>query len=160
MARQADDPSKFAAATFNMTPMIDVVFQLIVVFLCSMRFRTLDHKLEATMPKDRGIQARALPVPSAVHPVLHVRLQRAGPGAPTLLVLQGERLGATSEGDPLWERLRSAAAGVLAKAPDLEAQIDPTPDVEHGDVIHALNGLVRAGLTRMEFRGTRPPPRR
>ena len=34
----------------NMTPMIDVVFQLLVFFLVSMKFKTLDMKIEAFLP--------------------------------------------------------------------------------------------------------------
>jgi biopolymer transport protein ExbD len=158
--RAIDDPSKHAAATFNMTPMIDVVFQLIVVFLCSMKFRTLDQKIEAHMPTEKGVRDRAIPDPPEVRTVLRLRLQRAGPGAPTLVVLQGERLGTADEGDRVWERLRASVAAVRARSPDLEARIDAAPDVEHGDVVKALDGLVAAGQERIEFTGVRPPPRK
>ena len=38
----------------NMTPMIDIVFQLIVFFLLSLKFKTVDERLDALLPKDRG----------------------------------------------------------------------------------------------------------
>ena len=41
----------------NMTPMIDVVFQLLIFFLVNMKFKTLDMKIEAFLPKDRGLAA-------------------------------------------------------------------------------------------------------
>lgn len=157
MRREIDDPSKAAAATFNMTPMIDVVFQLIVVFLCSMRFRTLDQKIEAQLPE---VGQWPDPRPPEVHPMLRVRLQRAGDPGPTLLVVQGERLGATADGSPAWERLRATATAMRAKAPDLTAEIDAAPLVDHGEVVHALDTLVAAGLANVRFRGTKPPPGR
>src|ERR1051326_4727570 len=41
----------------NMTPMIDIVFQLILFFLFNLRFKSLDFRIESQLPKDRGIQA-------------------------------------------------------------------------------------------------------
>ncbi len=42
-------------AEMNMTPMIDVVFLLIIFFLC-IDFKILEAKLPAYLPKDRGSQ--------------------------------------------------------------------------------------------------------
>ena len=39
----------------DMTPMIDIVFQLLIFFLVSMKFKTLDMKIDAFLPKDRGL---------------------------------------------------------------------------------------------------------
>ncbi len=41
-----------AATELNMTPMIDVVFQLIVFFLLSLKFTTLDQRIENMLPQD------------------------------------------------------------------------------------------------------------
>jgi len=38
----------------NMTPMIDIVFQLIVFFLLSLKFKSVDQRIESMLPKDRG----------------------------------------------------------------------------------------------------------
>jgi len=46
VARTDDRAAREGRLQPNMTPMIDVVFQLIIVFLCSMKFRTLDQKIE------------------------------------------------------------------------------------------------------------------
>ncbi len=43
-------------AAMDMTPMIDVVFLLIIFFLC-IDFKTLEAKLPAYLPKDRGSQS-------------------------------------------------------------------------------------------------------
>ena len=88
--RTPEEPS--ARCTMNMTPMIDVVFQLIVVFLCSMKFRTLDQKVDAFLP-EVGTENK-VHKPPEFHPVLTVLLQRAGPGQPTRVALQGTRPGA------------------------------------------------------------------
>ena len=39
----------------QMAPMIDVTFQLLIFFLCTLKFRTLEGKLGAYLPKDVGV---------------------------------------------------------------------------------------------------------
>ena len=153
---EADDPAKCTRPTMNMTPMIDVVFQLIVVFLCSMKFRTLDQRIEASMPADRGIRDAPCQPPS-VKPVVLIRLHRPAAGEPVRVTIQGQRIGSTAEGEPLWARLEAAVAGFRAKAADLEGEIDASPSVDHGDVMRALDGVVGAGVGKVRFRGTKPP---
>jgi biopolymer transport protein ExbD len=41
----------------DMTPMIDVVFQLMIFFMCTIKFKTLEGKLQAYLPKDVGVNA-------------------------------------------------------------------------------------------------------
>jgi biopolymer transport protein ExbD len=156
MARKVDDPSAAANATFNMTPMIDVVFQLIVVFLCSLKFRCLDEKMEAFLPPD-GMTPQ--PSPRVPEPRLDVRLARPAASEAATLLVQGEPLGLASEGDPLWRRLEARIASVHARDPEVLGRIAADPEVEHGDVIRALDCFLGAGVSRVAFRGT-PPPRR
>ena len=153
--RQVDDPSAAACATFNMTPMIDVTFQLIVVFLCSMKFRTLDQKIEAYLPKD--ISVWCAPTSPTLETVLHLRLFRPTAEVVTQVVIQGQRLGSVGEGDALWRRLEAAVAGVRWKAPDLVGEIDADPEVEHGDVVRALDSFKGAGVGQVRFHGTSAP---
>jgi len=44
----------------NMTPMIDVVFQLLIFFMLSMHFKEVEGKLLSTLPKDKGLQSSAV----------------------------------------------------------------------------------------------------
>ena len=41
----------------QMTPMIDIVFQLLIFFLLSAKFIALEGQLSSYLPKDRGLQA-------------------------------------------------------------------------------------------------------
>jgi len=38
----------------NMTPMIDICFQLIVFFMLTLRFPSVSSRFETQLPKDRG----------------------------------------------------------------------------------------------------------
>ena len=44
-------------ADMDMTPMIDIVFQLLIFFLLSAKFIALEGQLSSYLPKDRGLQA-------------------------------------------------------------------------------------------------------
>lgn len=39
----------------DMTPMIDVTFLLLIFFMCTLKFKTLEGKLAAYLPKDVGV---------------------------------------------------------------------------------------------------------
>lgn len=53
----------------DMTPMIDVVFQLLIFFLCATRFKTIEDTLSANMPQTDGIESVMPPSPevSSIH---------------------------------------------------------------------------------------------
>ena len=39
----------------DMTPMIDVVFQLLIFFMLTMQFKEIEGKLLSQLPKDKGL---------------------------------------------------------------------------------------------------------
>lgn len=43
----------------DMTPMIDVVFQLLIFFLCNLHYRALEGRLDAFLPRDLGRASQA-----------------------------------------------------------------------------------------------------
>ena len=61
-------------AEVDMTPMIDVVFLMIIFFLC-IDFRVLEAKLPAFLPRDRGGSLTADPIEQ-----LSVRVHRVAEG--------------------------------------------------------------------------------
>ena len=140
----------------NMTPMIDVVFQLLVFFLCSMKFRTLDMKIEAQLPNVGSIPIVCPPPP----PAAEVRLRRAGAGPAEV------RVGAATIGDvalgSTWDRLHDHLVAVHRRASDagigdrLIGEVDAAPGVATGHVVRALDVLRGAGIDDVRFRGTPP----
>jgi biopolymer transport protein ExbD len=152
MARKkVDDPSAAANATFNMTPMIDVVFQLIVVFLCSLKFRCLDQKIEAFLPKDVGLSTA--PASATVDTKLSLRLRKRPEDPSTAVILVDSRIGTTAS-DGIWNALVSRIKEYRDKDPKIKGEIDADSDVAHGDVIRALDCFMAANLTDVVFRGT------
>ena len=44
-----------------MSPMIDLVFLLLIFFMVASKFKTLDHKLEAKLPRNIGVHSATSP---------------------------------------------------------------------------------------------------
>jgi hypothetical protein len=140
----------------NMTPMIDVVFQLLVFFLVSMKFKTLDMKIEAQLPTEFGIHPIGRP-PERL--TITARLDRPLEGAARLKV-DGRVLGRTD--DPAaWQRLGDLARGVrerhLANGGDpsvVDAEVDAVPQVPTGVVIRAVDAFTEAQFEKVRFTGT------
>ena len=45
---------KFKEVKTDMTPMIDVTFLLLIFFIVTLKFKILEGRLDAALPKDRG----------------------------------------------------------------------------------------------------------
>jgi len=151
MAREIDDPARSANSTFNMTPMIDVVFQLIVVFLCSMKFRTLDQKIEAFLPKVVGCDTTA--APELAETRLDLRLRRRPGEYSTSVLLLGSRCG-PADAPGIWDLVSTRLREFRARDATVKGEIDADPEVPHGEVVRALDAFLAADVTGVVFRGT------
>ncbi len=142
----------------NMTPMIDVVFQLLSFFLVTMKFKTLDMKIEAHLPRDRSI-GNPIPIHTPPAPKITARLSATQPGVVRIKV--GPRtIGTTADAD-VFDRLADAARAVRARHvsfggdPDqIEAEIDASRLVPTGAVIAAIDAFTAADMTKVTFVGT------
>jgi len=150
----------------NMTPMIDVVFQLIVFFLVSMKFKSLDMKIEAFLPKDRGLAAtpsKPADVPKLVAVLKRQKGEattRVKVGNATLGEINGseERRAATKAVmDQLSKMAGEARARAGSAADEVKGEVDAAPLVPTGDVIRAVDAFIAGGLKDVTFVGTPPP---
>ena len=164
----------------NMTPMIDIVFQLIIFFLLSLKFKTVDERIDAQLPPV-GLAPIAAPLDTS--PKIKLKLIRREKGSDTAYTLlkvdnshqlrlpagpwasdahgEAERLAA-------YERVRAKLISIVdakwtatGRDPETRAEIvTPRPhggSVPHGDSIFALDTLVAAGLTNVQFEGAPMP---
>ena len=60
----------------DMTPMIDVTFLLLIFFMCTLKFKTLDGKLSAYLPKDVGVNT----TPAEPKEKIEIRMDLKAPG--------------------------------------------------------------------------------
>ena len=119
--KEVDDPGAVAGACFNMTPMIDVTFQLIVVFLCSMKFRTLDQKIQAFLPKDVGLSTA--PAAADVETKIVLKLRRRPGEDVTSVILLENRLGSGSQ-EGIWTTVTSRLKEFKARDEKVKGEID------------------------------------
>ena len=163
-------------AKLNMTPMIDVVFQLLIFFLCTMKFKTLDQKIEAFLPKDRGLAAtpnKPVEVPKLVVVLQHksgeestrCKVANAPIGVlytsakvaanPSLYAVNQATLDALTK---LAKETRDRAAAAGPEAADqVKGEVDAAQLVPMGDVMRAVDAFIAGGLKDVTFIGTPEP---
>lgn len=152
-----------------MTPMVDIVFQLLIFFMLACRFRTTDGQLDAYMPKNRGPNERGTP---PIHlGEVRVKLLWIIPGTTretrnpvngeTLLKIGQIRFG--NERNRFGEILPNYKGlySYICKArdrhrptknyPTLPVIIDARPQVPFKQVMYAMNECVRAGIKDITF---------
>jgi biopolymer transport protein ExbD len=129
-----------------MTPLIDIVFQLLIFFICA----STGHLREFLLPVDFGagavIEATELP-PQPLGEVW-VRLEREG--GQTVVTIEGTRY-------PDWERVRAVLVGLGEITAEIPVILDIGDQVPMGDVIR-IDDLCRAArFETVSFAADAPP---
>lgn len=145
----------------DFTPMIDVVFLLLVFFLCATRFRQDEGMLKALLPKDRGRDGVTTSTPEPVR----LRLRRGAEGRVSLRLGALELEQVAHYPDP--EHYRNVQTEPTPDYAELERRlqalreiggalppaviIDAEPRVPYRHVVRALNACAAAGLKDVAF---------
>ena len=150
----------------NMTPMIDIVFQLIVFFMLNLKFKAVDHRIDTALPKDRGIQA----TPTIVDEIPSVKVllfrinEEDAKNAYTKIKIGNSWERATPKGqwtedpennralqakrDAVFSELASQIKGMFATNKELKGEIEaPLPKgqaVPHADIMSVLDSFIAA----------------
>jgi biopolymer transport protein ExbD len=159
-------PKEAEVERLNMTPMIDVVFQLLIFFLVTMKFKTTDMKIEAFLPTDRGLQNTQSKPPDV--PKLVAVLKRQKGEAVTRVKVGNETIGEVSDEkdraantQATIARLSKMASDARLRAgdaaDDVKGEVDAAAMVPTGDVIKAVDAFISGGLKDVTFVGTPPP---
>ena len=150
----------------EMTPMIDVTFLLLLFFLLTLRFKTLEGKLAAYLPKDAGSARTSRPEVDRL--TIRITLVEAGekraPGAPSLpwdgrgrYEFVGRRLRydlgplRCDSLDALRARLRRQT---LAGEEPRPLTLAPGRGVTYGDVVPVLDLALGVGFREISFPGS------
>ena len=153
----------------DMTPMIDVVFQLMIFFMCTIKFKTLEGKLQAYLPKDVGVN----PTPSDIklekvdivikvlkegkklHPLRDAPYVPPGPfryGPDRQLQFQVNAM-LTNDPKELAVRLRQLHEAQPERAATIDPRGKPMPTT-YADIVEVLNIAVLAGFNDITFKGS------
>jgi biopolymer transport protein ExbD len=168
-------------SSLNMTPMIDIVFQLILFFMLNMKFKALDHRIDSEIPKDRGIQATATfvdPIPAIKVALFRREPEGAGQSAYTYIKVNDQEPGYrippvkfgtdTQENERLHQvrqaefaKIQAHITSLFGKNKELKGEIDAPPPkgglVPHGDIMAVLDAFMAAGVTTVNFQGAGAP---
>ncbi|MDG2022609.1 MAG: biopolymer transporter ExbD [Phycisphaerales bacterium] len=131
----------------NLTPMIDVVFQLLIYFLLGTSFAVGEQTFRMDLP-DRSGPSEVDPfelddAPVVVEVLGEGRVRIAGPWkGPDRTIDLADFL----------ERQRLDRGGLLPS--DTPIHIDPRPGVDWGEAVEAFNAAVRAGYQSVGFADT------
>jgi len=164
----ADDDE---VAVQDMTPMIDVVFQLLIFFMLTMQFKEVEGQLLSQLPRV-GTAAPAVPAPDLLE--LRVVLRagddpraRANHGGPPRdaavcsVAVEGHDLGrllSTEAAPAAADANKALYRAVGRKARELRDAsavrrviLDADPEVPYEHVLGAVDGLKQAGVDEVEF---------
>ena len=162
----------------EMTPMIDVTFLLLIFFMCTIKFKTLEGKLSAFLPKDVGVNT------SAAEPIEKVEIQmrvlaegtkldpksaaaqksrdpqRVAPwsGLPNTRYVYGtDRIIEYSVGPFKTQdisKLEERLITIHREDEERPATIDPRKGTVYEDVVAALDAAMNAKFTQVTFVGS------
>ena len=180
MGVQLEEPEE---TEMNMTPMIDIVFQLIIFFLLSLKFKTIDRRIESMLPKDRGLAA----TPTFPEDFLKVKIKvfrrdmADQEKAYTLIKIDNDRKSYslprgwkgrnkdTAERVKQYDAIMAAVKTVVDKKmkahgglpEEVKGEIVAPPPkggaVPHGDVVQVLNVFLSLGMIDVVFEGAATP---
>ena len=142
-------PSNFSSGSSDvgsaMTPMIDVVFQLLIYFLCTASFAMSEQALPTTLPPTGS----ATFTPSSeVQELEIIRIALRQPAASLEIDLNGQ---ACRDVGVLRDRLRQLL--VLANLPVV---LDVSPEAELGHVVNIYDTCLVVGLRDIHFAAPAP----
>ena len=174
MARRRKHSPEGIELGIDMTPMIDVTFQLIIFFMCNIKFRMLEGKLQTYLPKDVGVNPTQH---ESVLEKIDVRIVRtvakndlrlddlknfkswADAGGTTM-----DQIQILLQGTPVkdLDTLRAQLDQIRLRMPPpadprdedtLKMNLEPMPGVLYEDVVQVVDVALAAKFTSLTFRG-------
>lgn len=129
----------------DLTPMIDMVFLLLIFFMCTLSFKVLEGRLSTHLPKDLGRSSREW-VKSLLPLELDIERDASRAGGVTVRVGLRQRVDV--------DALPALIAGRLAVQSDLRAKISTQEGVTYGQAMTVLDACVLGGMTDVVFTAT------
>jgi len=127
----------------QLTAMIDVVFLLLIFFICTMSFRVIEGRVDTELPKDEG--------------------QNSGVVADLLepLNIHIDNDASRSAGFAVWvagrpanvETIAGIVAGAMALVPETAVRVSTGASVTYGQVIAVIDEVLAGGASQVHFAG-------
>ena len=132
----------------QMTPMIDVVFQLLIFFLFSFKIVPVEGEIGVNMPP---ITAGAKPKSEEIEITekVKVKLRSSEDGALIAIMVGENEIGDNLQ--MLTQLLRDSVVGPTGKSDEAEVEIDADRRLLYHFIIRATNAIQRAGIKKINF---------
>jgi biopolymer transport protein ExbD len=135
--------------TITFTPLIDIVFLLLLYFLLVAQFKSKEELFQLDLLDDNAGQAQRDPFALPIEPI-RILLTSTGPGASDLTIETSDPLiGATPTLDLLTSALQEARATIIGA--DQLFLVEPTGDTRWEHALEVMNAVKRAGLLRVHL---------
>ncbi|MDI6786979.1 MAG: biopolymer transporter ExbD [Planctomycetota bacterium] len=166
MAKRKKYQSEVVLMELQMTPMIDVIFQLIIFFMCSIQFKSLEGKLLSYLPKDKGMMSTQVTDP--ILEEVRIKLTYSEGAHLKTRIKIGDKEFRIKIGDkefPDWDALfnhmRTIAPNLLLPngIDVIPVKIDSDEMIPTQSVVYALNICKKAGVQKTEFAAKTSPGR-
>lgn len=133
-------PRKDDSPDINLTPLIDVVFLLLIFFMVSTTFKD-DARIQVQLPEAQGEEA-----PAEEPKVLEVIIDRDG----RFYINERQVV------DRKTETLKKAIAGAVGDDREIPVVIKADAKTPHQAVMSVMDAASQLGLLRFSFAATRP----
>jgi biopolymer transport protein ExbD len=157
-------------ATLDMTPMIDVTFLLLIFFMCTIKFKTLEGKLAAYLPKDVGVNT----TPAEPIEKIEIKLTVANEGTRYEAPRPNETASVPWKGEGRYvfgpdrrinyavgprtfstvEEVRTRLRESFAATPERPITVDARKGTVYSDVVAVLDAAIESGFTQISFAGS------
>ena len=151
MARRRRAKSEQEEVTLSLTPLIDVTFLLLIFFMCAMKFKTLERKVAAHLPTNRGIANTKIVIEEVL--TIKVTLKRTPGETVTRVKFVDSMIGT---GNTAFAELGRRIAWTHSQDPEMPGEIDAWAEVPHEDVVRCVDAFLAAGIDNVTFVGTKP----
>lgn len=149
-ARQKrEDKKKHGSTAIQppMTPMIDIVFQLLLFFLLACQFRMDEGQIAANLPDLSGEPPKTL----KIEPI-DITLRAVGDDG---VLIKVKDVGEMDSAEELYRYLMGVKPSGGKEADDVPVTIHPFGNVRWTHVVNAFNQAVRADYKKVAFKPSR-----
>ncbi|MBI5778865.1 MAG: biopolymer transporter ExbD [Planctomycetes bacterium] len=119
----------------KMTPMIDVIFQLLIFLMCALHFRSLETKLETVLPANKEITKPLTGVNQVIITLTH---NDRNPMMPTIKL---DGISLTN-----YDELTKTLETISNSTREISVLIEPQKEIPTQCVVDAIDACNKAGM--------------
>lgn len=159
----AKAPKEIEEVKGDMTPMIDCTFLLLIFFILTLKFKILEGRLDAALPKDMGTMSTKVEEIEKVDILLMISdpgqlVDDVNPenGKPNGLKVYKNRVVRYEVGTQVFRSIEDLERflATVADKDETPVTLDPRKDIINEDVMKVLDAVIRQKFKKVSFAGT------